>query len=196
MAYNRIQAKKALTAQEYELFELSLGDRIDGLDPAALRNAIARTRRLRDKQRDLLQRQRLASREASGSKGGKTGLANVRTAQKAQMLDEALVRFEKRSAVLSARADAAARRASARRAAESRKASKAAGKPVRSKPGKRTGKPHGPQREVSAKATQSLPKAGPALPGKKRQMGRQRTRAMLGRVSAAGRRNQGRRDSR
>jgi hypothetical protein len=199
MAYNRTQAQKLLTAAEYELFEASLAETLAALNAAQLKSSITRTRRLRDKQRDLHQRQRLASRDASGNKSGKSGVANARTAQKAQALDEALARFEKRAAAMEKRAtaearrDAARRAAAARKAAQSTKAGKGAARGLRRAPGKSAAKP---KREVSAKATRTPPKDGPDLPAKKRQMGKQRTRANLGRVSAAGRRSQGKRDSR
>jgi hypothetical protein len=189
MAYNRNQARALLSAAEYELFEASLADHIGTLTPAQLKSKVQRTRRLRDKQRDLLQRQRLASRARSGSKSGSSGVANARTGQKAQVFDEALTRFEKRAAQLDKQAAAAARRASALNAAAARKPAKSSPKSAKPAGGK-------PTRTISAKARRTLPKDGAELPGKKHQMGKDRFRAVLGHVSASGRRAQGRRDSR
>ncbi|HRQ66146.1 MAG TPA: hypothetical protein PKZ76_15015 [Xanthomonadaceae bacterium] len=199
MAYNRVQAQKLLSATEFALFEASRGEVLAALSAAQLKSKITRTRRLRDKQRDLLQRQRLASRKMSGAKDGSSGVANVRTAQKAQIFDEALARLEKRAAEIERRTAAEARRASARKAAAVRKAAKrpqpkkAAAKRARKAPARTTSQPG---RKVSAKAAQPLPSASPELPPKKRQMGKQRTRGMMGSVSTAGRRAQGRKDSR
>lgn len=202
MAYNRIQARALLSAAEYELFAASLADAIAGLTAAQLRSKVQRTRRLRDKQRDLLQRQRIASRARSGSKSGSSGVANARTGQKAQIFDETLARFEKRQSALEKKAATKAAAASprkataARKAAAPRKAAPAA-KPAKapiSKPA--AGAASGPKRKISSKAKRTLPKGAPELPGKKRQMGKDRFRAALGHVSASGRRAQGRRDGR
>ncbi len=94
MPYNRIQARRFLSASEIELFESSLGASRKALGPADLRRHLKRARTLRDKSRDLLQRQKLATRARTGSKWGKTGHANERTAQKAAAFSEALQRFE------------------------------------------------------------------------------------------------------
>jgi hypothetical protein len=96
MPYNSATAKKLLTSSEYELFQASLAREVQGLTDARLRSKIARTRNLRDKYRDLLRRQKLALRDRGVSKGGRSGVANARTEQKRQLLDEALQRFEER----------------------------------------------------------------------------------------------------
>ncbi len=94
MAYNRIQVRAFLSASEIDLFESSLGSTCKALGMADLRRRVQRTRTLRDKSRDLLQRQRLATRARTGSKSGASGVANERTAKKANAFDEALKRFE------------------------------------------------------------------------------------------------------
>jgi hypothetical protein len=96
MSFNRNHARALLTGAELELFNLSLGDAAEELPPRTLVAKIGRTRRLRDKYRDLLRRQKLAIRERTGSKRGASGVANVRTQQKAELFQEALARFERR----------------------------------------------------------------------------------------------------
>ena len=102
MAYNRIQAGRLLAAAELPVFEASLGEPLAALTAAKLRVLIKRARTMRDKAQDLLQRQRVATRGRTGSKGGTSGAANERTAQKARALNEALTRFEHRLAQLEA----------------------------------------------------------------------------------------------
>jgi hypothetical protein len=144
MAYNRTQVRELLNASERELFEASLATPIRALSAAQLRSRIGRTRTLRDKYRDLLQRQKIATRGRTGSKTGTTGLANQRTDKKAAVLAEVLGRYEARQA----RLDASARRA-ADKTAEAEQASKRAGK-----------SPPAAVREAATKTRQELPKAG------------------------------------
>ncbi len=94
MSYNRVQVRAFLSATESDLFESSLGASCKMLGTADLRRRVQRTRTLRDKSRDLLQRQKLATRERTGSKVGASGVANERTSKKAIAFDEALKRFE------------------------------------------------------------------------------------------------------
>ena len=64
MPCTRTQASKLLTAAEMALFDAARGDAIGALTTRALKAKVERTRRLRDKYRDLHQRQRLATRAA------------------------------------------------------------------------------------------------------------------------------------
>lgn len=185
MAYNRSHARALLTADELDLFVGSLADGIGALTVEELKDRLARTRRLRDKQRDLFQRQRLDTRTRTGTKEGPSGVANQRTRQKAQLLDEALVRYQKRIDLLAEREAAAARRANARRLAEAARAAK-----------RSRGKP-GPAAARSAKARAGLPAdTREPLPEKHRQMGRARTAKIRGSVSQSVRKAQARRDKR
>ena len=102
MAYNRIQARRLLAATELPLFEASLSDTLGALPEARSRALIKRARIMRDKAQDLLRRQRVATRGRTGNKGGTTGAANERTAQKVQALSEALTRLESRLSKLDA----------------------------------------------------------------------------------------------
>lgn len=151
MAYNRLQAERLLSASELPLFLDSLADRIGAHGAAQLRALVKRARTQRDKARDLWQRQRVATRGRTGSKGGASGAANVRTELKARLFDEALRRFEKRLACLdaaSARAAAAAgRKGRAAKAADA--TARTAGKGGKAVPATAAAGP----RKVAAKVT-------------------------------------------
>jgi hypothetical protein len=171
-----------------------------------LKAKTTRARRLRDKQRDLLQRQRLASRTATGTKDGRTGVANARTADKAAALDEVLARFEKRADLLARKAEAAARREAAKRAAAIRKAAKpkakakAATRPtkaqVKSTADAGTAPARAPKKTLSKKATTSPAKGGGMLPGRKDPAAAKALRANVGRTRAVAKRSQAKRDAR
>jgi len=94
MPFNRNHARAFLAKNEIDLFESSLGADLKALTAADAQRRIDRTRKLRTKYRDLLQRQKLATRARTASKAGISGDANERTAKKAKAFDEALARFE------------------------------------------------------------------------------------------------------
>jgi len=98
MAWNRIQAARLLSDKEMELFEASLGDKAPRMSEKELGDHIRRVRTQRDKFQDLHRRQRVSSRERTGVKSGKSGVANARTEQKVQVFSEALTRLEKQQA--------------------------------------------------------------------------------------------------
>ncbi len=83
MPNERATARKLLSSAEFELFEASRRDGICVLSAAELKRKVERTRRLRDKYRDLYKRQRLAMRDLTGTKRGNSGAANARTKEKA-----------------------------------------------------------------------------------------------------------------
>ncbi|MDO8860921.1 hypothetical protein Q6D67_04330 [Haliea sp. E1-2-M8] len=96
MAISKTQAAKLLASAEMEVFNASRAPAITQLSAARLAGKVKRARTLRDKQRDLLQRQTLATRERTGTKGGVSGSANDRTAKKVEILEEILQRFSDR----------------------------------------------------------------------------------------------------
>jgi hypothetical protein len=98
MANDRRLARQLSTRSEFQLISASYADAIGRLSKRDLKSKIARARRLRDKQRDLYRRQRLASRARSGTKHG----SSARTAQKAGLFNEALSRFTQRLRALEA----------------------------------------------------------------------------------------------
>lgn len=94
MSFNRNHVRAFLAKTEIDLFESSLGADLKTLTAADVQRRIDRTRKLRTKYRDLLQRQKLATRARTSSKEGTSGEANERTAKKAKAFDETLARFE------------------------------------------------------------------------------------------------------
>lgn len=96
MPVTRDQASRLLTQAEMGLFGDSRNPALRALTASGLGKRIERVRKLRDKSRDLLQRQRLSSRDRSGSKLGASGEANERTRRKGEVLADILQRFEAR----------------------------------------------------------------------------------------------------
>lgn len=168
MAFNRTQAQKLCTKAELELFVKSLPAEMKDLTRAQVLRKLQSARRLRDKQQDLFRRQRLASRDRSGAKDGKSGIANVRTEQKLALFNEALARFEKRLEQLDA--------AAAREAAKAEKAAKKAAKPVK-------------------KASKSVKNATPAF-AKDTRLAKSNVPRKQAHSAARNRRAQGRKDNR
>jgi hypothetical protein len=172
MAFNRKQAEKLCTKAELELFVQSLPVELKELTRAQVLRKVQSARRVRDKQQDLLRRQRLSSREKSGTKDGKSGVANVRTEQKLTLFSEALTRFEKKLEAL----DKAAARA------EALAAKKAAAKPV-----KATAKPV--KKAVKAPANS-------AFVAKDKRMAKSNVARKQAHSASRNRRAQGRKDNR
>ena len=105
---------------------------------------IGRARKLRDKQRDQLQRQRIISARNTGTKDGKSGKANVRTAAKADLMDRVLKHFEaelekiKRESAEASRCLKSERLASRKVAEPARKPGKKATRKVAVPPARKT----------------------------------------------------------
>jgi len=191
MAFNRNHARPLCSDAEYKLFTASLGDEISELTPAQLRSKIQRTRRLRDKYRDLFKRQRLANRARTGTKKGARPETNVRTADKARLFDEALARFQARADKLAAAAERATKRKASKAALKSQIAEK---KRVGAQRAAALGKARGP----SGKAGGATGYASESAHGSARDKLARDTRAgaRKGHKSAAGSRSQARRDRR
>ena len=94
MKFNHTQAKQLLSASEMELFNASRDPALAKLSLTDLKSNVHAARAARDKFQDLLRRQRLESRDRTGSKDGATGDDNARTEQKLEALTEILHRFE------------------------------------------------------------------------------------------------------
>lgn len=112
MTYDRTEAKKLLTVAELELFDAGRSTAIRKLTKPELRSKLERSRKVRDKYRDLFRRQRLAIRAEVGSKAGTKGQANERTRQKEEIFAESVVRFETRIKEIETQEDKAYERAS------------------------------------------------------------------------------------
>ena len=108
MAYNRKHAQTLCNRTEFQLFESSLKGAIEKLPQARVQEGIQRARTLRQKYRDLHQRQRLATRDRTGSKKGAKPATNERTEQKIKLFAEVLERFELRLKTLKLAAKATA----------------------------------------------------------------------------------------
>lgn len=105
VAYTRTQAKTLLNASELALFDAGRTQAVRAHSPAQLRSKLQRSRRLRDKYRDLFRRQRLDTRQRTGSKDGRSGQANARSQEKAVLFDELMGRFQDRLDRVEAAAD-------------------------------------------------------------------------------------------
>ena len=93
--FTKAQASKLLNATEMRLYEESRINPLRKFSASQLDRRVERMRALRDKARDQLQRQRLALREATGSKRGERGTANQqRSKDKLALLADMLRRFE------------------------------------------------------------------------------------------------------
>ncbi|MEN5061058.1 hypothetical protein [Luteimonas sp. TWI1416] len=145
MAVTRAKATSLLNKTEMGLYDASRANAVRGLSEAQLAKLVTRARTARDRARDLEKRQRLASRKSTGSKAGRTGQANARTGEKAELLADILSRFETRQkdTAKAAKAAATAARKSAKKtsasgarkpAAKSAAAARSTG--TRSKPAK------------------------------------------------------------
>ncbi len=133
MAYNRAQALKICTATEMEIFLSSLSDAVGKLTPVQLRSRITRARTLRDKNTDLFRRQVAATRAATGTKRGASGIANSRTEQKAQLFAEALARLEARQSAIDAKPAKAVASKTGRKATKAIQAKPAPAAPAKPK---------------------------------------------------------------
>lgn len=145
MAYNRAQAQKLCNDSELQLVVASMADEVVKLTAAQLRSKITRARTLRDKNTDLFRRQTTATRSATNSKRGNTGVANQRTEQKARLFDETLKRLEVRLA----KVEAAAAKAIAKPIVKGAVARKS---PTKAAVAKAPAQPAAPKKSVARKA--------------------------------------------
>lgn len=96
MPITRAKATRLLNQKEMSLYDDSRINGLRRLDAKALASRVTRARTARDRARDLVQRHKLASRERTGSKRGRSGVANQRSKDKAELLADILKRFETR----------------------------------------------------------------------------------------------------
>lgn len=91
----KARAAKLLNATEMKLYEESRVRALRALSASQIDRRVTRMRDLRDRARDLLQRQRVALRERTGSKRGQSGDAvQQRSKEKLALLSDMLKRFE------------------------------------------------------------------------------------------------------
>ena len=183
MPYTRTSAKSLLNNPELELYDMGRRETIAHLDRRTLITKIMRTRNLRDKYRDLFRRQRLETRDRTGTKRGLSGVANVRTREKAELFGELLQRFEAQLAKVDAAAKAAAEREAKQRAAAAK-----ATRGARKGPSAKAAKPKAPGPGFVSPRAKSA-----AL---KRQLQKARVVPIHAHIRSQGKRNQAKRDSR
>lgn len=193
MTYLRNDAKKLLTAAELELFDAGRTAEIRNHTKSALRGKLERSRKLRDKYRDLFRRQRLAIRNAIGSKVADRDDANKRTQQKEEIFAESVARFETRLAQIerdedrtfekaskaeAQRAKAAAKKTSAKTAVAKKADAKSA--VAKKTVAKKSVAPKSAVKKVAAKVKKTATPAGPAkTPAVKKQSSASAARALV-----------------
>ncbi len=216
MSVHHATARKLATEAEWTLLQASRAKEITALTPARLTQKIARTRKLRDKYRDLAKQQRGEARGKRNAKSTRAAQGNDNTVVKQQMFDEALERFEEQLAKVTTKtktttkattkpkpkAKASAKtQAVATKKASTKKAAtkKAVAKPRRnaaasSPPAASGAHIWGPEALANATAKQAQSEESRGT-RKAQKLNHQSAEAHQGHVGSRGRRNQARRDS-
>lgn len=161
MAFTRAKATALLNKTEMGLYDDSRANALRDHSDARLTQLVSRARTARDRARDLEKRQRLASRKTSGSKSGRTGLANARTGEKAELLADILTRLDARQRDVAKAAKAKPAKVAAPKRALG-KAAKATGKTTKKATKSATTKTSKPAK----KATTAKKAAAPASASK------------------------------
>ena len=95
-AINPDRAQELCTADEWTLVQFSYPPDVNGFNAEALRDLIRRARRLRDKFRDLGQRQHLEAVGKREPSGKRPAIGNAGTVEKARLFSETIQRFQAR----------------------------------------------------------------------------------------------------
>ncbi|TVQ63977.1 MAG: hypothetical protein EA378_00345 [Phycisphaerales bacterium] len=152
MAVTVQQARRYCTTSEIELIAMSTPRQVGELTPARLRQKLARARKLRDKFRDLGDRQKREMRGKGEPRGQRGAQSNEATRLKQQVFAETVERFEaalvkaeaKQERAASSKQKAVAKKTSKKKAAGKKLSKKATKKKVAKKAGKkRVGKNQG-----------------------------------------------------
>lgn len=131
MQITRAKATALLNKGEMQLYDDSRHNPIRGFTLKQLQARITRARGARDRASDLVRRQKLASRNRTGSKRGTSGAANQRSKDKLGILADILKRFEAQARVVEKAEQAGAEKTSARKAATKKTTRKAPKKPAK-----------------------------------------------------------------
>ena len=115
MAYTMITARRLCSATELELVAASFASDKTAWTSARLHSKIQRTRKLRDKYRDLVRRTRAAGRVASGGRYDAQPKTQMLAAQRVKLFDETLARYIAKLARLNAAERAAKEREAGKR---------------------------------------------------------------------------------
>lgn len=130
MPITRAKAMQLLNQKEMVLYDDSRANALRKLDAKALAARVQRARTARDRARDLLRSQKLASKARTGSKRGTSGTANQRSKDKAEVMADILKRFEAHAREVARKEREAARREPAKKAAPRKAAKKATATPT------------------------------------------------------------------
>ena len=214
-------ASKICTKQELELVRHSTLKAIKDLTPFRLQQKISRARKLRDKYRSLARQQKGEARGKRDAKSTRPAQGADNTKKKAELFDEAMSKFQAQLEKLERQADRAAapttRKSTAKKTVKKSTANKSPAKKTTQKSAKKTAKKVAKKAStLKQKRTTARPEGvndgvQDALAGRqtRRQSlhassvsGREKSRfsrtsqqKIQGHVSASGRRNQARRDS-
>ena len=157
MQITRAKATALLNKGEMQLYDDSRHNPIRGFTVKQLESRVSRARAARDRARDLVRRQKLASRERTGSKGGTSGAANQRSNDKVGILADILKRFEAQAKVAKkTEKEAAKKPATGRKVAKKTTAKKAAAKKATAK--KAAAKKASTKRTAAKKSTRKAGK--------------------------------------
>jgi len=206
------EAKTVCTAAEYQLVQSSTKKPAKNMTADRAKKDIAAARRLRDKYRSLAQRQRREARGKQAPRGKRPAAGNDRTVLKAKLFDETRLRFEAmlqqlRSDKPATKSPAKAGKKSSKSApAKTAKTSKASAKaPAKGKPAAaprststaKSASLFAPTEAILSRRSSRSAKSDDAKLGRKKShFAATPLKRIRGHVSAAGRRKQGRRDSR
>ncbi|TWT17466.1 hypothetical protein FQY83_16995 [Luteimonas marina] len=154
MPITRAKATQLLNQKEMALYDDSRINGLRQLDAKALASRVTRARTARDRARDLVQKHKLASRERTGSKRGRSGVANQRSKDKAELLADILKRFETRLREVEREAKAAAKRAKApaTKRTTTRTATTATKRPTPRRAARRAGEDKAPRAAATKRA--------------------------------------------
>ncbi|MEZ0470278.1 hypothetical protein [Luteimonas salinilitoris] len=166
MAITRAKATGLLNKTEMGLYDDSRANALRRLGEAELDRRIERTRKARDRARDLVQRQKLAARGHTGGKRGQGAADNQRSKDKAELLADILKRFEAqlKQARKAGAASARAGKTTAKRAAGKKAAAKT--------PAKRAAPKQAAKKATAKKAAGKTTKKGTAKAAKKATTGK------------------------
>lgn len=153
MQITRAKATALLNKGEMQLYDDSRHNPIRGFTLKQLQGRVTRARSARD----LVRRQKLASRASTGSKRGASGAANQRSKDKLEILADILRRFEERQKAAGKEAAAAARKPAAKKAA-TKKAAKKSAKKATKKATKKAAAKRAPRKVTSGQALRSTRK--------------------------------------
>lgn len=205
MPITRAEARQLSTKPEFDLYVASTPTEVKSHTATRLKSKIDRSRKLRDKYRDLAKRQRLEARGKKAPSGTRAAQGNQRTVRKAELFAEVLERFEKRLEVVErVAAREAAAKEKKRLAAEKKKAASAKKTTARKAPAKKASARKAPAKKAAVKgttrATKAAQKSVAARAGGRSKASQAQTttraRAVSAHVKSRGKRTQARRDRR